>query len=96
MDELPPSKYVVKLTKTSQKDYESIRDEKLRRGVNRILDEIAENPYQFKKLSGPLSHLRSAKTFSFRIIYQIEENGELLIWIMGIGNRRDIYRRFGL
>ena len=92
----PPSKYRVKLTKTSQKDYESIRDEKLRRGVNRILDQIAENPYQFKKLSGPLCHLRTAKTFSFRIIYQIEENGELVVWVMGIGNRKEIYKRLGL
>ena len=91
----PILEFRVKFTKTSRKDYESIRDEKLLRGVNRILDEIAEDPYQFKRLSGPLAHLRSAKTFSFRIIYQIEENGELLIWIMGIGHRKDIYKRLG-
>jgi len=85
-------KYHIKFTKSAQKDYESIRDAKLLRGVNRVIDEIKEDPYQFKKLSGPLSHLRSAKTFSFRILYQIAANGELLIWIVAIDNRKDIYR----
>ena len=91
MSELP-KKYHIKFTKSAQKDYESIRDAKLLRGVNRVIDEIKEDPYQFKKLSGPLSHLRSAKTFSFRILYQIAANGELWIWIVAIDNRKDIFR----
>ncbi len=85
-------KHTVKFTKTAQKDYESIRDAKLLAGVNRIIDELKINPYQFKKLSGPLAHLRSAKTFSFRIIFQIEENGTLLVYVMGIGHRKEIYK----
>ena len=86
-----PRKYTVFFTKTAQKDYDSIRDLKLRRGINRVIDEIKEDPYQFKKLSGPLSHLRSAKTFSFRVLYLIE-NEKLIIWIVGIDNRKDAYR----
>ena len=85
-------KFSVKLTKTAQKDYHSIRDAKLRRGVNRIIDEIKEDPYQFKKLSGPFAHLRSAKTFSFRVMYQINENGELLVWVVAMEHRKDVYR----
>lgn len=85
-------KYRVKFTKTAQKDYDSIRDAKLRRGINRVIEEIKENPHQFKKLSGPISHLHSAKTFSFRILYQIAENGELLVWVVAIEHRKDVYK----
>ncbi|MBI3306329.1 MAG: type II toxin-antitoxin system RelE/ParE family toxin [Candidatus Omnitrophica bacterium] len=85
-------KYKIEFTKTAQKDYESIRDAKLLRGINRIIDEIKEDPYQFKKLSGPFSHLRSAKTFSFRVLYQIAENGQLLVWVISIDHRKDVYR----
>lgn len=87
----PPSNYKVQLTNTAQKDYDSIRDTKLRRGINRILDEIAVDPYQFKKLSGPFAHLRCAKTFSFRVLYQIADN-HLLVWVAAIDNRKDVYR----
>ena len=83
--------YVVKFTKTTEKDYLSIRNSKLKRGINRILDEIKLDPYQFKKLSGPFSHLRSAKTFSFRVIYQIE-NEKLIVWVVAIEHRKDVYR----
>lgn len=87
----PPGKYRLQLTKTAQKDYDSIRDAKLIRGINRVLGEIKENPYQFKKLTGPLSHLRVAKTFSFRVLYQIENN-ILLIWVVAIDHRKESYR----
>ena len=83
--------YVVKFTKTAQKDYLSIRDSKLKRGINRIIDEIKTDPLQFKKLSGPFAELRSAKTFSFRVLYKIE-NQELIIWVVGIDHRKDVYR----
>ena len=86
------SHYKVLFTRPAQKDYEAIRDSKLLRGVNRILQEIKEDPYQFKKLSGPLSHLRSARTFSFRVLYQIESK-KLLIWVVSIDNRKDVYRQ---
>lgn len=84
-------RYTVLFTKSSQKDYESVRDSKLRRGINRILDELKENPYQFKKLSGPLSNFRSAKTFSFRILYQIEAD-KLIVTVISLDNRKDAYR----
>lgn len=83
-------KYSIKFTKTAQKDYAAIHDAKLRRGINRILDEIKEDPYQFKKLSGPFSHLRSAKTFSFRVLYQIAGGGVLFVWVVAIEHRKDV------
>ncbi len=86
------SKYTLYFTPPAQKDYDAVRDLKLRRGIERILDEIKEDPYQFKKLSGSLAHLRSAKTFSFRILYQIK-NQKLIIIVVAIGSRKDVYRQ---
>ena len=91
MSEKPSARYTVFFTKTARKDYESIREKKLLRGINSIIDEIKKDPYQFKKLSGPLSHLRSAKTFSFRVLYQIH-NHELIVWVVAIDNRKDVYK----
>lgn len=84
-------RYRVQFTKTAQKDYDLIKDAKLIRGVNRIIEDLKENPYQFKKLSGPFAHLRSAKTFSFRILYQIQ-NEQLLVLVVSIEPRKDVYR----
>lgn len=83
--------YKVLFTKRAQKDYEDISDPKLKRGVNRVIDQLKEDPYQFKKLSGPLSLLRAAKTFSFRILYQIQ-NKQLMILVVSIEHRREVYR----
>ena len=76
---------------TARRDYESIRNVKLKRGINRIVEKLKENPYQFKPLSGPLSGLRSAKTFSFRVIYRIE-NKQLIVEVITVEHRKDVYR----
>ena len=83
--------YKVFFTPTARRDYESIRNVKLKRGLNRIVEKLKENPYQFKPLSGPLSGLRSAKTFSFRVIYRIE-NKQLIVEVITVEHRKDVYR----
>ena len=87
----PPKPYRVQFTKTARKDYEAIKDSKLKRGINSIVDDLKGNPYQFKKLSGPFSHLRSAKTFSFRVLYQIQDE-QLLVLVVAVEPRKDAYR----
>lgn len=84
-------KFEVFFTPSSQKEYGAIRDAKLRRGINRVLEEIAEDPFQFKKLSGPLAHLRCAKTFSFRVLYRVEDH-KLIVIVVSVHNRKDAYR----
>ena len=81
----------VLFTKTAQKDYEAIKDSKLKRGINRIIEDLKVNPYQFKKLSGPLAHLRSAKTFSFRVLYEIQ-NKSLMVTVVAVSDRKDSYK----
>ncbi len=83
--------YKVLFTPTAKKDYESVRDAKLTRGINRVIAKLKENPYQFKPLSGPLKGLRSAKTFSFRILYRIIDQ-RLIVVVITIEHRKDVYR----
>jgi len=83
--------YRVFFTPTARKDYESIRDAKLKRGINRIIEKLKEDPFQFKPLSGPLVGLRSAKTFSFRVIYRIV-NRQLIVEVITMEHRRQAYR----
>ena len=83
--------YKVFFTPTARRDYESIRDVKLKRGINRIIEKLREDPFHFKPLSGPLSGLRSAKTFSFRVIYRIA-NRQLIVEVITIEHRKDVYR----
>ncbi len=91
MEDPKPATYKVRFTKSAQKDYEGIADLKLKRGVNKIIDKLKEDPYQFKKLSGPLSLLRAAKTFSFRVLYQIQDN-QLIVLVISVEHRREVYR----
>lgn len=44
-----------------------------------------------KKLSGKLSHLYSVLSWPYRIIYLINEEGE--IWVAHIMHRKDLYRK---
>lgn len=84
-------KFEIVFSPASRKVYDSIKDKKLLRGVNRALDEISGNPYQFPKLSGPLGGFRKAKTFSYRIVYRIVET-KIQVFIFAIGPRADVYR----
>ena len=83
--------YTVTLTKTAQKQYQAIHNSKLKRGINRILEKLKEDPYQFKKLSGEYSHLHSAKTFSFRVLYYVQDK-QLIVTVIAIAHRKDVYR----
>lgn len=85
-------RYQVLFTPTARRDYEAIRDAKLLRGINRIIEKLKEDPYQYKQLSGPLAGLRSAKTFSFRIIYRILGK-QLIVEVLTIEHRKNVYRQ---
>lgn len=58
--------------------------------VNAI-DSLKENPYQGKKLLGELANFRSLRVGDYRIIYTVIQE-KVLIQIIKIGHRREIYR----
>ena len=84
------NQYKVLLSKSAQKDYASIRDKKLLRRINAILEALEIQPFLGKPLHGEFQGCRSVKTFSFRVIYEIEKN-RIIITVLRIQHRKDSY-----
>lgn len=86
------SRYGIYLSRTAHKDYLLIYDKKLLRRINAILDEgLRDNPFLGKPLHGEFKGLWSIKTFSFRIIYEVDKTSHI-ITVLKIQHRRDSYR----
>jgi len=85
--------YKIIFTKAALKEYEYLR------GQNRdIFDRVkaamyglAEYPAQGKQLRLSLRGERSYRVGSYRIIYSVEHK-KLIVLILDIGHRREIYR----
>jgi addiction module RelE/StbE family toxin len=83
--------YRIVFTRTATKDYESIRDKKLLKRINIILEDLKSDPLLGKPLHGDFADCRSIKTFSFRLIYRIEKH-DVVIAVLRIQHRRESYR----
>jgi mRNA interferase RelE/StbE len=66
-------------------------DTALYKRMSSAIDSLAEDPYQGKKLKGKLAGYYSLRTGAYRIIYRVFKD-RLLIWIVDLGPRREIYR----
>ena len=89
---MPTAKsYHIFFTRTAKKDYEAIKDKKLLKRINTILDDLKSNPLLGKPLHGEFIGCKSIKTFSFRIIYRIEKH-DVIITVLRIQHRREVYR----
>ncbi len=86
--------YEIRLSKGAVKDLKKMKSAQRDYIYSRIY-EIAENPYQNEKLSGPFRGLRSQhgkfKGVEYRVIYYIDEEGKLII-IALVGSRENIYK----
>ena len=83
--------YHIVFTRTATKDYESIRDKKLLKRINTILEDLKTDPFLGKPLHGDFADCRSIRTFSFRLIYRIEKH-DVVITVLRIQHRRESYR----
>jgi mRNA interferase RelE/StbE len=59
--------------------------------IRKALEKLSNTPYLGKPLSGPLSGYWSYRVGNYRIIYRIEEK-HLIVYVFGIGHRREIYK----
>ncbi len=84
-------RHKVFFSRTAYKDYKSIKDKKLLKRINTILEDLEHDPFIGKPLHGEFEGLRSVKTFSFRVIYEIEKT-RLIITVLKIQHRKDSYR----
>ena len=67
------------------------RDPALYRRVASVFDDLQHDPYQGKPLKGELKGRYSYRIGSYRIVYLIHRQ-ELLVLVIDVGHRRDIYR----
>ena len=67
------------------------REPALYERVARALDDLGRDPFQGKPLRGELKGRYSYRVGTYRIIYLIRAH-ELLVLVIDIGHRRDIYR----
>ena len=65
---------------------------KRKRQIKEAIERIAQNPDIGKRLSHELSGLLSYRSGNYRIIYRIYHK-EILILILTIGHRKDIYKK---
>lgn len=56
-----------------------------------VLDGLERDPFQGKPLKGELKGYYSYRIGSYRIVYLVRRH-ELLVIVIDIGHRRDIYR----
>jgi mRNA interferase RelE/StbE len=85
--------YKVELSRQAEKDLEKVfrSDKKLYQRFVNALRTIARNPMEEgKPLHGELKGLRSHRFGSYRILYEVRR-GELLVLVIDLGHRREIY-----
>ena len=85
--------YKLELTRQAESVLERMarRDPELYRRMALVLDDLQRDPFQGKPLKGQLKGRYSYRVGMHRIIYTIFRN-ELLVVVIDIGHRRDIYR----
>ena len=83
----------IELSRRAAKNLENIfrSDKKLYQRFINSLQTIAQNPMEGKLLQGEFKGLRSYRLGSYRILYEVRR-GELLVVVIDLGHRREIYK----
>jgi mRNA interferase RelE/StbE len=84
-------KYKVSIKRSAVKEIEAIPQKKERQRIIRRIGQLAEDPRPpgSKKLSGNDKY--RVRQGCYRIVYSIEDN-ELIVVVVKVGHRKDIYR----
>lgn len=86
-------KYAFRFTAAAQRQLRAI-DRPAAMRILAALTALGEDPYRedadIKKLTGP-SGLYRLRVGNYRVAYQVED-GELIILVVKVGSRRDVYR----
>jgi mRNA interferase RelE/StbE len=85
----PP--YRILFTKEAKKNIEKL-DPSIAKIIRKAIESLAVNPAKGKPLAYELAGLRSQRTSDYRIIYRIKEK-ELLIIVIAVGHRKEIYEK---
>jgi mRNA interferase RelE/StbE len=85
------SPYRILFTKEAKKNIEKL-DLSIAKIIGKAIESLAVNPAKGKPLAYDLAGLRSLRTSDYRIIYRIKEK-ELLIIVIAVGHRKEIYKK---
>jgi mRNA interferase RelE/StbE len=85
--------YKVVIKRSAAKEIESIGQKKTRQRVVEKIQKLAENPrpHGCERLSGKHPRYR-IRQGPFRILYEIK-NDELVVYVVKVADRRDVYKR---
>lgn len=83
--------YDVRLTSRAARDLKRL-DNSVRTPVIKALEKLASDPEAGKPLQPPLKDLYSFRAGDYRIIYKIYK-GELVVVVISVGHRREVYER---
>ena len=86
-------RYTVLLSKLAQEKFDHFirADRKIGERIAQAIDRLAANPDLGEFLKGEWKGYRKYRTGKYRIIYRIEHQ-RLLIYLMTIDDRKDVYR----
>ncbi|MFE7460726.1 type II toxin-antitoxin system RelE/ParE family toxin [Streptomyces sp. NPDC057554] len=86
-------KYAFRFTAAAQRQLRAL-DRPAAMRILAALTALGDDPYRedadVKKLTGP-SGLYRLRVGSYRVAYQVKD-GELVVLVVKVGNRRDVYR----
>ncbi|MDO8730703.1 MAG: type II toxin-antitoxin system RelE/ParE family toxin [Candidatus Omnitrophota bacterium] len=87
------SRYTVVLSKLAQEKFDRFfrTDRKLGEQLAKAIDRLAQHPELGKFLKGEWKGYRKYRSGNYRIIYRIERS-RLIIYILTMDDRKDIYR----
>ena len=83
--------YIIKCTAEAKKRIEKL-DPSIKQIIKKAIESLSLNPYRGKPLFYELAGLYSLRTSDYRIIYRVREK-ELIIIIITVGHRREIYKK---
>lgn len=84
--------YTVKFSKQAAKEYEKL-PKSIQSRIDDKLDYLRNSPrgHDTKQLQGYVGSTYRTRVGDYRIVYEIQDT-ELIVWIVKIGHRREIYK----
>lgn len=85
--------YHIELTRNAEKNFAILAKSNpvTAKRVAQAIDSLAQDPYRGIPLRGELKGLYKYRVGTYRILYQIKKM-QLLITVIDIGHRREVYR----
>ena len=83
--------FKVQFKKSVKKDLQKLSKSDQKQVLDTIQRNLAKDPYKGKALTGEFKGLYRWRTGNIRLIYEIQ-NKQLIILILKIGQRKDVYR----